>query len=159
MLGLPAWNVQQGHGSFLTFEFGEPELKINERHAPEKGIRRTAWVQGQWHLWIYCCNWRVRQHGTQIAWSEDVNDVIGRATAKLNGQKLVEVSAAPNKAIYTFTFDLGGLLETWPYEDDDNDEQWTILTPTEAFSVRADGTFSCGSSNTPPDLERWLPLQ
>jgi len=92
MLGRPAWNVQQGHGSFLTFEFGEPKLEINERNSPDKGIRRSAYVHGQWHLWIYCCSWRVLQGETQLAWSEDTNDVIGHATATLNGQELVDLS-------------------------------------------------------------------
>jgi len=159
MLGLPAWNVQQGHGSFLTFEFGEPKLEINERNSPDKGIRRSAYVHGQWHLWIYCCNWRALQGGTQLAWSEDTNDVIGRATATLNGQELTDLSVSTNDGRCTFTFDLGGSLETWPYSDDPTDEQWMILSGAEAFGFRGDGSYSYGPSDTPPDLERWSPLR
>ena len=159
MLGLPAWGVRQGHGSFLTFEFGEPKLEVHERHSPEKGLRRSAHVHGRWHLWIYCCHWRALQDGTQLAWSEDAEQIIGRATATLNGQKLVDVSVAPEHGRSTFSFDLGGLLETWPYGDDLTDEQWTLLTDVEAFAYRADGTYASGRRNTPPDLRRWLPLR
>lgn len=159
MLGLPAWNVKQGHGSFLTFEFGEPKLEIEERHSPEKGIRRSAHVRGQWHLWIYCCHWRVLQHGTQLAWSEDADDIIGCATATLGGQKLINASVATDQGRSTFTFDLGGLLETWPFGDDPTREQWIIMSHTEAFAFRADGTYSWGPSDMSPDLVRWSPLR
>lgn len=30
LIGLPAWNVQKGQGSFLTFDFGAPHLSITE---------------------------------------------------------------------------------------------------------------------------------
>ena len=136
MLGLPAWNVKQGHGSFLTLEFGEPKLEMNERHPPEQGTRRSAHVHGQRHLWIYCCHWRVLQNGTQLAWSEDANDVIGRATATMNGRKLLDLSVVADDGRSTFTFDLGGSLETWPYGDDATDEQWMILSRAEAFGFR-----------------------
>jgi hypothetical protein len=159
MLNLPAWGVQQGYGSFLTFEFGEPKLEVRERVSPEKGMRRSAHVHGQWHLWIYCCHWRVLQHGTQLAWSEDANEVIGRATATLNGQKLLGVSIASDNERCTFAFDLGRLLETWPYGDDPTDEQWIVLTDAEAFAYRADGTYACGPSDTPADLQCWLSLR
>lgn len=159
MLDLPAWNVKQGYGSFLTFDFGEPKLEVRERHTAEKKLRRSAHVQGQWHLWIYCCHWRVLQDGTQVAWSEDPNDLIDRATATLDGQKLLGVGVSPDDGRSTFTFDLGSLLETWPYGEDATDEQWIILTDAEAFTYRADGTYACGPSTAPPDLERWLPLR
>ena len=30
LYGKPCWQVKQGYGSFLTFEFGEPHLHIRE---------------------------------------------------------------------------------------------------------------------------------
>ncbi|WP_144097713.1 hypothetical protein [Croceicoccus sediminis] len=159
MLGLPAWGAKQGHGSFLTFEFGMPKVEIVERRSADKGLRRDAHIHGQWHLWIYCCHWRALKDGDQLAWSEDDQALIGRATAMLNGQKLIEMHVDPDTGRSAFTFDLGGSLETWPYGDDPKEEQWTIQTDTEAFAYRADGLYSCGPSDTPPDMERWLPLR
>lgn len=158
LLGLPTWGVKQGHGSFLSFEFGRPKLEVIERHSPEKGLRRSAYVYGQWHLSIDCCHWRALQDGAQLAWSEDTYQVIRRATASLNAQKLLDVRVAPDDGRSTFTFDLGGALETWAYGDDPTDEQWAIITDTEAFSYRADGQYSWGLSSTPPDLEQWSPF-
>ena len=156
VLGLPGWNVKQGYGSFLTFEFGEPTLKVEEY---QSGSRRSAHVRGQWHLWIYCCHWRALQHGAQLASSEDSEKIIGQATAMLNGQKLLGVSVAPKEGRSTFTFDLGGVLETWPYGDDQTEEQWIFLTEAEAFSYRADGIYSRHSLTTALDAAQWLPLR
>lgn len=69
LLGLPCWNVQKGQGSFLTFEFGDPSLQIREPIESTTAASATilAWRRrrrrsirpiGEWHLWIYCCNWR-----------------------------------------------------------------------------------------------------
>ena len=158
MIGVPTWGVQQGHGSFLTFEFGEPKLEVRERQSEEKGLRRSAYVHGQSHIWIYCCHWRAIQDGEQLAWSEDANSLIGRATATLNGQKLLAVNIDANQGRSSFTFDLGGSLETWPYGDDHTDEQWKIYRGAETFAYRADGLYSHGSSDRTPELVRWLPL-
>jgi len=159
MLHRPAWGVRQGHGSFLTFEFGEPNLEVTERRSAEKGSRRLAVVHGEWHLWIYCCHWKALEHGEKLAWSADSDTVIGRATAMLNGQKLLSVTVTPSEGRSTFTFDLGGSLETWPYGGDATEEQWTIMTEAEAFTYRADGTYSHEPSTTPSSEKRWLPLQ
>ena len=158
ILGFAAWGVKQGHGSFLTFEFGEPKLEVVERQSDGKGLSRSAYVYGQWHLWIYCCHWRALQGGTQLASSEDENDLIYRAAAGLNGQKLLSVAVDPTQGRSTFSFDLGGSLETWPYGNEPAEKQWIIQTDTEAFAYRSDGLYSREPSNMTPKQQRWLPL-
>ena len=90
--------------------------------------------------------------------SEDEAELIGRAADALNGQKLLAVDVEPAQGRSSFTFDLGGLLETWPFGDGATYEQWMILTDKEAFAYRSDGFYQHGQSNTPPDMVRWLPL-
>ena len=158
ILGLPAWDVKQGHGSFLTFEFGQPKLEVRERQSGDGRLSRSAFVHGEWHLWIYCCHWRLLQDGSQLGWSEDAEEVIGRAAASLNGQKLLAVNVVPAEGRSTFTFDLGSSLETWPYEDDPTTEQWFIRGSTDVFGYRADGLYSQQPGDTSPDQKRWLPL-
>ena len=158
MLGLPAWGVKQGHGSFLTFEFGEPALEVTEWKSAEKNLRRLAFVQGRWHLWIYCCNWRAFHDGAPLAWSEDTNDIIGRAAATLNGQKLTSVCLDTKQGRSTFAFDLGGSLETWPSGEDATDEQWSILGNSDAFAYRADGHYMLQPKDTPRDRLLWSPF-
>jgi hypothetical protein len=71
---------------------------------------------------------------------------------------LLGISAASIEGRSTFKFDLGGSLETWPYGDDATEMQWIIMTEAEAFAYRGDGKYSCGPSNTPSELVRWLPI-
>jgi len=159
LFGLPAWSVKLGVGSFLTFEFGAPELRVREWHQDGE-LRRSARARGMWHLWIYCCHWRALQGGLKVAWSEDEDQIISKAIAKFNGQKLVKVSVDPALGYSHFMFDLGGSLETWPYSDvDRNDEQWLFYGPETVFVYRADGHYSQHPGNTPRDLQRWIPLR
>jgi hypothetical protein len=147
--------VKQGYGSFLTFEFGEP---VRERGSEREGLRSaTTSEHGEWHLWVYCCHWRVLQDGAQLAWSEDDRDTIGGAMHRLNGQKLFSVNVAPQQGRSDFRFDLGGSLETWPYGGDPTDEQWMLFAGQETFTYRADGRYSQGPSHAAKNVvSLWL---
>lgn len=152
MLGLTAWGVKQGHGSFLTFEFGPPKLEINVQISRS---RRFAYVRGQWHLWIYCCHWKIVQGGEQLAWSEDDEKTIGRATAMLNGQNLIAVNVGSDDGRSAFRFDLGGYLETWPYGGDATEEQWMIYNETDVFSLNTAGLFALHPSDASAETVSW----
>lgn len=156
MLGLTAWGVKQGHGSFLTFEFGQPKLEVEEHLSRS---RRSAYVRGEWRLWIYCCHWRIVQDGEQLAGSEDDEKTIGRATAVLNGQNLIGVNVPSGNGRSSFDFDLGGLLETWPYGDHATEEQWMIHHESQVFSVSATSAYALGTNDTPMERKRWSNLR
>jgi hypothetical protein len=118
LLRIPSWNVKQGHGSFLTFDFGQPLLEIGEVHRQEAGPQfpatqsRHVFLHGEWHLWIYCCSWAIRQEGKPIAHSESSREVIRIACNVLHGQSLMAVEIVPVTGKTEFTFDLGGVMET-----------------------------------------------
>lgn len=166
-IGLPAWGVQKGHGSMLTFEFGEPSLQIREPIHSSPGAslrtgaslaRRKVTPRGEWYLWIYCCNWRCIANGVEIAHSDSADADIAAAAAELDGQRLLAVTVEPQRGRSTFTFDLGGLLETSPY-DDGQDEQWLVYRgASDVFTYRADGHYNWGPSDERPGDEVWLPL-
>ena len=70
--GHPCWNVKPGVGGFLTMEFGNPTLPVHALlpTAQAEGVpRRGAVVHGEWHLWVYCCEWVVRTDGKEIGHS------------------------------------------------------------------------------------------
>lgn len=156
LFGLPAWQVKQGFGSFLTFEFGNPHLEIREPRnvlnasprVREKFSRRRVTIRGDWHLWIYICSWTISLNGQELAHHESTDDQIAEACFELDGQALTEVTV-PEPGKTRFVFDLGGVLETRPY-DDDLMEQWLLYLPDgDVFTYRSDGAvrFSSGSSS------------
>lgn len=168
----PAWLVKKGHGSFLTFEFGQPELTIREPQlrpvaSSEKvrqlASRRLVTVSGDWHLWIYCCNWSIIQNGVELSHNESSDDVIDRATNRLDGQKLKAVERGAVAGSWLFSFDLGGELQTRPYEGDQlvqhfGDqlvEQWMLFERKsgKVLTARSDGLCSYDPGDTPADSE------
>jgi hypothetical protein len=149
----PAYLVQNGHGSFLTFEFGKPELTVREprRASVDRSEKvragmahRLVTVTGEWHFWVYCCNWSIRLHDTELAYCESPTKDIDLAIRFLDGQKLLNVARGVSVGSWLFTFDLGGVLRTWPYSDNANLEQWMLFERTShhVLVARADGLCS-----------------
>jgi hypothetical protein len=166
IIGLPAWFVQKGHGSILTFEFGEPHLSIREPRESqsenptirERSQRRRVVPHGEWHLFIYFCHWRCSERGTERSTDNSPQEDIVAATRMMDGQRLTSVGVEPTSGASTFVFDLGAKLETWPYADDD-ETQWWLSTPSgNNLAYRADGKYSWGPRNQDPDEREWLPL-
>ena len=146
VLGRPCWGVRRGWGSFLTLEFGRPRLLVREpvsdlekfstKEARELFQLRQVTVRGQWHLWIYCCDWTVHHRGRLVGDSSSPRR-IDRAAWYLDGQKLVDVSLAPRGARVHLTFDLGAVLTTVPYSR--REEQWMLYEPGgNVLTFRAD---------------------
>jgi hypothetical protein len=168
VIGLPAWNVRKGHGSFLTLELGPPHLVVREPIVTSPGAdeavraalrRRRVHPRGAWHLWIYCCQWRALANGTEVAWSEASDDQIDAAAAELDGQVLTAVTADPLLGTSAFSFDLGGSLHTWPHSGARKDEQWMLYMESgEVFAYRGDGCYSLEPGSAPVGEEVWHPL-
>ena len=169
LYGKPCWQVEQGYGSFLTFEFGEPFLRIQEpRQASEQAsekvrrnaARRFVYVHGEWHLWIYICNWRIIFKGDELANSDANRRTIKKALIEINGQKLTNVTVT-SSLLSVFEFDLGGRLEAYPdYENFKRTvDLWLLYEPSgDVFTLRADGQYCHTPGNIPGKKELWQPL-
>ena len=163
LYGKPCWNAKHGFASFLTFEFGQPHLEIRE---PIKDLKtklssvkrslskRNVFVHGEWHLWIYACNWKVLIDDAPIAYSSSSAERTQRAADELNGQALRKVVIDVHSAKTTFCFDFGGRLETTPY--DKISEQWLLYEPSgNVFVLRADLTYAHLPADQPDDARSW----
>ncbi|HYD51450.1 MAG TPA: hypothetical protein VEA99_02440 [Gemmatimonadaceae bacterium] len=171
LIGLPAWMVRRGHGSFITMEFGEPHLQIGQVEekrlhiagAPERAAGRFTKFGGRWHLWVYCCDWHLELDGVELAHNETDDVTMNRALGFLDGQQLHEVHINPADAATTFTFDLGCILHTRPappglYKDPPV-EQWFLYEwDGDVLVVREDGTFTHGPGSLRSADEIWRPL-
>lgn len=167
--GKPSWQVEQGYGSFLTFDFGEPHLRVREpRQASEQAsekvrknlARRLVYVRGAWHLWIYMCDWRIMFHDQELASSTSNRRTIRKATIELDGQALTQVTIKDD-LISIFEFDLGGKLEVTPNYDvyEKDVDLWLLYEPSgKVFTLRADRQYCHKPGNTPRNEESWKPL-
>jgi hypothetical protein len=87
LYGLPSWRVERGVGSFLTLDFGEPRVRIDEVKDVPAYVgtdfmpvpRRIAGVLGEWHIWIYWSAWSLSWRDHEIATSESTDLEIDRA--------------------------------------------------------------------------------
>lgn len=87
MLGKKAWGVSLGEGSFITIEFGNP--------VPSESEEDKKRIHGEWHLWIYCCSWRLEQGEEILTASEDSQSKLEEAFKKLEGLTLYSVELLP----------------------------------------------------------------
>ena len=148
----PCWNVRQGHGSSITFEFGIPSVETS----PVSGTppRRLTCVRGEWHLWIWCCHWAIQLADKTSAHSESSRTEIERALVNLQGQMITNVSVEPSEGRSLFEFDLGGVLRTWPYNFLNSDGQpyqnWMFFEQNEhrVLTYYSDGKYSYGPSDS-----------
>jgi hypothetical protein len=151
--GKPAWGVKKGYASFLTLEFGEPRLIVREpirsSIAHSARVRRSlerrhVYVKGQCHLWIYMCDWKVTSGGRLIGDSTSGRR-ISRAAQFIDGQALTDIILPPRGARTRFVFDLGGVLETRPF--DRGSEQWLLFEPSgHVLTFRVDRQYSYGDA-------------
>jgi hypothetical protein len=160
---LPCWSVSKGLASFLTMEFGDPSLRIREPKEPTNPVtprvrkllsRRRVIVQGQWHLWVYCCKWCVCDEKGNIVGDWSSPRKIHRAAGYLDGQILSDVKILGRGARTCFSFDLGATLETAPY--DRTGEQWLLYEPNGyVLTWRADRMYSYVQGNAEASKETW----
>jgi len=165
LYGKPCWGVSPGFGSFLTLEFGKPHLEVRAPVVANKSAsakvrkglaRRAVHVHGEWHLWIYCCDWQVFCGSKRIG-DSSTKARIRRAAEFLNGQALTGFSISPRKVSCVFEFDLGATLTTRPYNN--KGEQRLLYEPShKVLTVRADGHYKHMRSDVPEDPGEWKPM-
>jgi len=169
LIGLPAWSVRRGHGSFLTLEFGSPRPDVHQPHrgprlvgntVVERIVRREGPApRGEWHLWIYLSSWSVHRNDHVVGTSDGPLEAIDSAAAVLEGQALrkVEVLSAPLTTL--FHFDRDSTLWVTPYEvaAAEPEELWLLYEPEGmVLTLRADAHYSHVPGDSTDD--RWLPL-
>ena len=124
------WRVCLGHGSFVTLEFDKPDAREP--------------THGEWHLWIYCCDWRLTRGKAVVAKSAFSNrDEVNTALAALEANTVDDAQISGNNTSLVFTDGLR--ISVWPYEDSVDwpaatTEQWLLFRPSgDVVALFADG--------------------
>ncbi|MGO9864838.1 MAG: hypothetical protein ACLPLR_14590 [Terriglobales bacterium] len=128
LIGQKAWGASIGVGSFVTVEFGRKHLNHHHYH-------------GDWHLWLYQCDWSLNSNGRCLANSESKKRVMQLAIDNLNRAELTDFSFDSQRTITEFHFDNHLELRCEPYPDATADEEyWMLFTPDrQVASLRESG--------------------
>ena len=122
LVGKKSWRVRLGWGSFITFDFG-PTIKKNDHRF------------GEWHLWIYQCEWRLKSRHKTIVTSDSTRHAIRLAVRKLERFAFVGVYINPRNLETRFTFSHDFKLicippsNLAPDEKPDHCEYWMFFMP------------------------------
>lgn len=153
IVGQLAWSAKRGIGSFITIEFGAPNLEIREpiiakQNDSPKVVeilrRRHVAPIGTWHLWIQEAIWSVSMGENKCAFN-DARDVVDEMLKKIDGQRVLSVDFMAGKPGLVIKFDLGGelIVSTLPEQLEADVTAWSLHQwdgPT--MSVFQTGDFS-----------------
>jgi len=128
LIGLRAWGAAVGYGSFVTLEFGQKRLYHRHYH-------------GEWHLWVYLCEWELRSNDRLLAHSESKRKLMQLAIDNLNGAELKSFTFDSQRMSTDFAFDHDLRLRCKPYTDSSpDDECWMLFMPDgQVASLRGAG--------------------
>jgi hypothetical protein len=143
LVGEPAWDVSIGQGSFITLEFGHPHIRRTEPTA--KVPKRIVRVGGDWHLFVYCCDWQILDADRVIATSDGSKEEMNAAAKFLDGQILVKATDTGLGTL--FEFDLGGMILTSPSRDE-ADDQWLLYHGEQVYVCDAKAQIDLRDANS-----------
>lgn len=132
IVGLPAWHVRLGYASFVTMEFGA------RRSAPDEHPR------GEWHLWIYLCDWRLRIYGKEVAHCRGDRATLTEVVQRLEGRTLESFVIDPDLVTTELHFSDDAVMTVSParHRRDDSWEPWMLFLPDgRVLSLFADGQW------------------
>ena len=87
-----------------------------------------GFVHGEWHLWVYCCAWRLQGAERVIASCEDTRQQMERGVAVLEGRPLRSWRVSAPATDTVVTFDGGVELLLFPIYTEEVDH-WRLWTP------------------------------
>jgi hypothetical protein len=137
LIGYQAWGVSLGIGSFLTLEFGKPVVS-----------KKSQSLHGEWHLWVYCCAWRLEESNSILTASEDPRSKIERNIQRLNKLRLLSTQIFFPAWDATFQFEQQVILRLFAIHSEEC-EHWMLYTPDgNVLTLGPGSNWSYESSST-----------
>ena len=137
--GKVPWGVRLGHGSFLTLEFGK---KASQKEA--NGI-----AHGEWHLWLYMCNWRIEFADKILAGSADSRKEIQKALDATTFDKITEIQLASPSLDLVIQFGTSLRILTFSSSSGEADQWWLFTPDGNCLRVHGGGKYVCGNKDEP----------
>jgi len=131
LVGQMAWGAKVGWGSFVTVEFGPKRLQNHHYH-------------GDWHLWLYQCDWSLKSATHEMANSESKRGVMQTAIDNLNGREFLKISFDRQHMVTRFVFRGDLCLACQPYGDSEpNEEAWMLFMPNKQVASLVPRGLKC----------------
>jgi hypothetical protein len=119
LIGLRAWGVNLGQGSFITLEFGSA-LPPDEH---------TKVHHGEWHFWIYNSSWRLEDEEKVLVGSEDSRQEIIKTISVLEGLILENISFSTPGPDTVLEFENSIRLKVLPLIFHEEYDYWILYMP------------------------------
>lgn len=120
IVGIEARNVELGHGSFITMDFGK-DIFITSKKTKRSRKR------GEWFLWIYMCAWRLDHQQQPIIGASDDRELINSKLKNLEGKKFLHMEIINDSFDCRLEFEDNFQLLLFSFGVKD-DEQWMFFT-------------------------------
>lgn len=122
--GVRPTRAKQGHGSFITIDFGQD---FSEQIKMRSGATKTRYY-GEWRLWIYMCAWRIDINKKPCAGSEDSREKIEKCLTELTQRELTKVIILNDAFDAKLVFGEDVELYLFSFYTEER-EQWMFFTP------------------------------
>ena len=123
IIGIKPTRVKQGHGSFITIDFGHD---IPEQVKTRNGLITKYF--GEWHLWVYMCAWRIDKDKKPLVGCEDSREKIENCLTELAQRQLNKVSILNDAFDAKLVFGEDIELHFFSFYTQER-EQWLLFTP------------------------------
>ena len=124
LIGLPAWGVELGDGSFVTVNFGAPSAQDPKC--------------GEFFLWVYYTAWRIEDPERIVGCYGDEREEMQAAVARLEGKRLLSIEVEGLSLSARFEFDDGLVLRTFSIYTTAT-EHWALQIPSGQWAVAGPG--------------------
>lgn len=131
--GMKPTRAKQGHGSFITIDFGRD---FSEELKTRTGTKIRHY--GEWRLWIYMCAWRIDINKKPCAGSEDSREKIENYLSELAQKQLNEVIILNDAFDATLIFGNDIELHLFSFHTEER-EQWKLFTPEKKVFIAGPG--------------------
>jgi hypothetical protein len=153
LLGQRCWNPSLGHGSFLTFDFGNIKEPARITMINKKGIKgkvpKMIPPSGEWHLWIYMGFWEIWHENQMLVDAEDERKNIESVIHSFGGLALQKILMYPEDEQFDFVFELNHILKVYSSDNRLQDEKlWMLFCPNDyVLTIKDSGHWTYRSSS------------
>jgi hypothetical protein len=133
------WGVRLGQGSFITMEFGKARKKTSA----------GSIIHGEWHLWLYMCNWRIELPNKILAGSDDSRERIQKVLESATFDKVTDIRVASPSLDLTIQFGSKLKILTFSSSRNELDQWWLFTRDGNCLAVHGGGKYTYGSENQP----------